>query len=121
MARNELQIAVKRVYEPASAEDGTRLLADRLWPRGVTKAVAKIDEWLKAIAPSPELRKWFAHDPAKWDEFQRRYRAELDAHGEALARLRKLARQGRVTLVYAARDDRHNSATVLRDVLVAGQ
>jgi uncharacterized protein YeaO (DUF488 family) len=121
MSEPKLQIHTKRVYEPASRADGTRLLADRLWPRGVTKAAAKIDEWLKDIAPSPELRKWFGHDPAKWEEFQRRYRAELGAHEVELARLRQLARQGRVTLVYAARDDKHNSASVLRDVLLAGQ
>ncbi len=121
MSKHKLQIHTKRVYEPAAREDGTRLLADRLWPRGVTKAAAGIDEWLKDLAPSPELRTWFGHDPAKWEDFQRRYRAELSRQETEIARLRELARHGRITLVYAARDDKHNSASVLRDVLLAGQ
>ena len=114
-ARN---VQLKRAYEPASADDGTRILVDRLWPRGVAKAKASLDEWMKDIAPSPELREWFGHDPARWDEFRSRYAKELQAHGDLVAKLRKLAQHGRVTLVYSARDEAHNDAVVLRDVLL---
>jgi uncharacterized protein YeaO (DUF488 family) len=106
-------IRVKRVYEAPQAEDGTRVLVERLWPRGVSRWRAQIDLWMKEIAPSPELRRWFAHDPAKWDEFQQRYRAELAGHAELVQQLVELSRRGPLTLVYAARDTQHNSAQVL--------
>lgn len=112
-------ISMKRAYEPPSRSDGLRVLVDRLWPRGVTKAEADIDLWLKHVAPSTELRKWFGHDPGKWPEFQKRYRAELKGN-PALSELRQLCRQGHVTLVYAARDELHNAAVVLRQVLGRG-
>jgi uncharacterized protein YeaO (DUF488 family) len=113
----ELDIRLKRAYEPASANDGTRVLVDRLWPRGVRKADAAIDRWLKDIAPSTELRKWFRHDPDRWSEFQRRYRAELSHHAELLNELHSRAQDGPITLIYAASDGAHNEAIVLRDVL----
>lgn len=111
-------IVLKRAYEPADASDGSRVLVDRLWPRGVAKADAKLDAWMKEIAPSTELRKWFGHDPARWEEFQARYREELDAHGDLIADLRTLARKGRLTLVYSARDEARNDAVVLRERLL---
>lgn len=120
MAKRTLPIAIKRAYDEPTQEDGTRILVDRLWPRGLSKEQAHIDVWLKEIAPSDELRKWFAHDPEKFSEFRRRYKAEL-ASGEAidaLGQLHELARQGPVTLVYAAHDNEHNNAVVLRDLLV---
>jgi uncharacterized protein YeaO (DUF488 family) len=109
---------VKRAYEAAKPEDGQRILVDRLWPRGVTKAQAKLDDWLKDIAPSARLRKWFGHDPARWDEFRRRYREELKQHGPLLRELRRQARKGPITLVYAAKDEAHNEAVVLRNVIL---
>jgi uncharacterized protein YeaO (DUF488 family) len=112
------RIALKRAYEPAAPRDGTRVLVDRLWPRGVSKEAAAIDHWMKELAPSTELRKWFGHDPARWPEFRRRYTAELRQQAEAVAQLRALARKGRVTLVYAAHDEEHNDAVVLRTVLL---
>ena len=120
MTRESLakRISVKRAYEAASPADGTRILVDRLWPRGVTKDAAAIDEWMKDIAPSTGLRQWFGHDPERWPEFQRRYHAEIKVHPEELKRLRDLARHGRLTLVYAARDEEHNEAVVLRDFLI---
>ncbi len=111
-------IVLKRAYEPAAADDGSRVLVDRLWPRGVAKADAKLDAWMKEIAPSTELRKWFGHDPARWEEFRKRYRDELDAHGDLIAELRSLARKGRLTLVYSAHDEAHNDAVVLRERLL---
>jgi uncharacterized protein YeaO (DUF488 family) len=111
-------IRLKRAYEEPDRADGRRILVDRLWPRGVTKADAAIDLWFKDLAPSTELRKWFGHDPGRWDEFRRRYSAEIHDHGESLARLRELARDGTVTLVYSARDEVHNDAVVLRQVLL---
>jgi uncharacterized protein YeaO (DUF488 family) len=111
-------VRLKRAYEPADAADGVRILVDRLWPRGVSKADARIDEWIRDVAPSTELRTWFGHDPARWAEFQRRYRAEIRANPDRLAQLRALARKGPMTLVYAARDEVHNDAVVLRDVLL---
>jgi uncharacterized protein YeaO (DUF488 family) len=112
------RVRLKRAYLPATAADGARLLVDRLWPRGVRKAAAAIDLWIKDVAPSTALRKWFAHDPARWPAFRRRYAAELRGHHEELAGLRALARRKTVTLVFAARDERHNDAVVLRDVLL---
>ncbi len=107
-------IKLKRAYDPASQEDGTRFLVERLWPRGVKKDALRLDAWLKPVAPSTELRKWFGHDPAKWSEFQRRYRAELGANAEALEPILKAARRGRVTLVYSSHDQDHNNAVVLK-------
>jgi uncharacterized protein YeaO (DUF488 family) len=111
------RVRIKRAYEAPSADDGTRVLIDRLWPRGIGKAEAAFDHWMKEIAPSTELRKWFGHDPARWEEFQRRYRSELKDRRDELERLRELAREGVVTLVYAAHDETHNDAVVLRDLL----
>jgi uncharacterized protein YeaO (DUF488 family) len=112
-------ISLKRAYEPPAAADGTRVLVDRLWPRGVTKAKARIDLWLKDVAPSTELRRWFGHDPEKWSEFQKRYRSELKGN-PALSSLKGLSRQGNITLVYAAKDELHNDAVVLKQVLGRG-
>lgn len=119
MPKQHVRIVVKRVYDPPEPSDGTRVLVDRLWPRGVTKERARVDLWLKEVAPSNQLRTWFGHDPAKWDDFRRRYMAELESvEGQAaLARLRELARQGPVTLVYAARDAEHNDAVALQELL----
>ncbi|MFB3818391.1 MAG: DUF488 domain-containing protein [Candidatus Methylomirabilales bacterium] len=109
---------LKRVYEPPAPEDGFRILVERLWPRGLSKDRAEVHLWLKEVAPSPALRGWYAHDPAKWPEFQRRYRAELAASPAALERLRGLlAEHPTVTFVFAARDPERNSATVLHAVL----
>lgn len=111
-------LKLKRAYQSATAKDGTRVLVDRLWPRGVKKADADIDHWVKELAPSTTLRKWFAHDPARWQEFRRRYAAELRQHPDEFDRLRDLARQGPTTLVYAAHDEALNDAVVLRDILL---
>jgi uncharacterized protein YeaO (DUF488 family) len=110
-------IQVKRVYEKASAKDGARILVDRLWPRGLTKQTARLDQWLKQIAPSTELRKWFGHDPDKWKEFQERYRRELRESRDLLRALKQRARKETVTLVYGARDEEHNGALVLKALL----
>lgn len=111
-------IRLKRAYNPAGSGDGTRVLIDRLWPRGVRKADAAIDVWAKDIAPSTALRRWFGHDPARWHEFRRRYSEEIHRRRDRLDELRTLAQKGRVTLVFAARDEVHNDAVVLRDVLL---
>ena len=111
-------VRLKRAYEPSARVDGARILVDRLWPRGVAKRAAAIDEWLKDIAPSTALRKWFGHDPARWHEFRRRYARDVRRHPEHLARLRARARQGRITLVFSAHDEAHNDAVVLRDLLL---
>jgi uncharacterized protein YeaO (DUF488 family) len=111
-------VRLKRAYEPPEKTDGTRILVDRLWPRGVSKEAAKLDEWIKEIAPSSELRTWFGHDPRRWDEFRKRYRAELAEHSETLKDLRRRAREGPITLVYSARDEIHNDAVVLRNVIL---
>lgn len=111
-------VRLKRVYAPASAEDGTRVLVDRLWPRGVSKARAALGSWNKDAAPSTELRQWFGHDPARWEGFRERYRAELKHNPEAVEALHTLARQGPVTLLFGARDEVHNEAVVLREVLL---
>ena len=116
-------VKLKRAYEPPAAEDGARVLIDRLWPRGVKKEALALDHWAKELAPSTELRKWFNHDPALWDEFQKRFAAELNGHAESLEALEALRTQalgGTVTLVYAAHDEAHNNAVVVRDVLLAG-
>jgi uncharacterized protein YeaO (DUF488 family) len=109
--------AVKRVYEPASKADGFRVLVDRVWPRGVTKQRARIDVWLKSIAPSTQLRKWFDHDPRKWPEFKIRYFDELDAGPPGLDELLSRSTASVVTLVYSARDEQHNQAVALREYL----
>lgn len=111
-------IRLKRAYAAADDGDGKRILVDRLWPRGVSKDEAAIDGWMKELAPSTALRKWFNHDPARWAEFQLRYRQELGGNQALLAELRVLAEQGPVTLVYGARDEVHNDAVVLREVLL---
>jgi uncharacterized protein YeaO (DUF488 family) len=111
-------VRLKRAYEPPEKTDGTRILVDRLWPRGVSKEEAKLDEWIKEIAPSSELRTWFGHDPRRWDEFRKRYRTELAEHSETLKDLRRRAREGPITLVYSARDEIHNDAIVLRNVIL---
>ena len=111
------RIAIKRVYLPPDDGDGQRVLVDRLWPRGVAKSEAAVDVWLRDIAPSAGLRKWFGHDPARWDEFRKRYRAELADNDEAVAQLRRLAKAGRVTLLYGARDEHHNQARVLLELM----
>jgi len=110
-------ITIKRVYEPAADSDGARVLVDRVWPRGVTKEKAALDLWLKEIAPSTELRKWFGHDPARWDEFRERYGRELDGNSEAVTRLHGLIAEGPVTLLYGAHDAEHNQAVALLDYL----
>ena len=112
------RFAIKRVYLPPDDEtDGQRVLVDRLWPRGVSKHEAAVDLWLKDIAPSATLRKWFGHDPARWDEFRRRYLAELGANAEPVERLRELAATGHVMLLYGAHDEEHNQARVLLELI----
>jgi len=110
-------IALKRAYEKPEPDDGIRFLVERLWPRGIKKTELRIDGWLKDAAPSNELRRWFAHDPEKWEEFQRRYFAELDVQTEALKPIRDAARHGRVTLIYSAHDTEHNNALALKRYL----
>ncbi|HKJ22393.1 MAG TPA: DUF488 domain-containing protein [Gammaproteobacteria bacterium] len=112
-----MDIGIKRAYERPARNDGTRVLVDRVWPRGVTKEQADIALWLKDIAPSTELRKWFAHDPDKWPAFKTRYLQELRHNNEAVARLLELSGKGKVTLVYAARDHEHNNAVALKEYL----
>ena len=112
-----IMIRLKRAYEPADASDGHRVLVERLWPRGVTKARLRLDEWSKSVAPSPRLRSWFSHDPARWTGFRSRYFAELRKHRAAWAPLLARARRGPVTFVYAARDRQHNGAVVLKAFL----
>lgn len=111
-------VKLKRAYDPPAAGDGTRILVDRLWPRGISKANANIDAWDKDIAPSTRLRNWFGHDPARWQEFRRRYAEEIHRHREQLEELRDRAGSGRITLIFAAHDKVHNNAIVLRDVLL---
>jgi uncharacterized protein YeaO (DUF488 family) len=111
-------VKLKRAYDLPAPDDGTRILVDRLWPRGVTKKRAAIDQWMKDIAPSTELRKWFSHDPARWDEFRRRYAQEVHKNNDLLDQLRSLARQGPITLVYSAHDEKHNDAVELRQLIL---
>ena len=112
-------IRTKRVYEPPASEDGTRVLVDRFWPRGLSKDAARIDWWARELAPSDRLRRWFGHSPPRFRQFVERYRLELNS-GEAAARLKALAAQRTVTLVYAARDERHNNARALVEILRLG-
>jgi uncharacterized protein YeaO (DUF488 family) len=111
---------LKRIYEAPSPDDGARVLVDRLWPRGVSKARAALDLWLRDIGPSTDLRKWFDHDPAKWSEFEARYFKELEQRTELIADLRRRGRDGTVTLLYAARDNEHNEAVALKAFLDKG-
>lgn len=111
-------IRLRRAYDAPAPDDGYRVLVDRLWPRGVSKEQARIDQWARDLAPSDELRRWFAHDPERWTQFQRRYREELRGREEALDDLGARASQGRLTLVYGARDEHRNNAVVLRDVVM---
>jgi uncharacterized protein YeaO (DUF488 family) len=108
---------LKRAYEEPAVEDGFRVLVERLWPRGLSKARAALDLWLKEVAPSPELRKWFAHDPARWEPFQERYWKELEQKEDEVALLRDKSKEGTVTLVYAAKDEAHNGALALKQFL----
>ena len=110
----------KRAYDPAAAGDGYRVLVDRLWPRGVSRERAHLDEWARELAPSEELRKWFNHDPARFKEFRARYRRELQAHDDEVDTLRRRARKGPLTIVYAARDAEHNDAAVLEELIRQG-
>jgi uncharacterized protein YeaO (DUF488 family) len=112
------RVAVKRIYEPPSPADGRRILVDRLWPRGVSKAKAQLDAWMKGVAPSDELRRWFDHRPERWPEFRRRYVDELKSNPE-LGVLREMAAAGPITLLYAARDTAHNEAVVLAEQLLS--
>jgi uncharacterized protein YeaO (DUF488 family) len=112
-----MSIRVKRVYAKPEPADGTRILVDRLWPRGLTKKKAAIDCWLKELAPSKELRKWFGHDPTKWRGFRSRYRTELKKQSASLRFIRRKAKEGVVTLIYGARDEEHNDAVVLKELL----
>lgn len=112
-----MAVHLQRVYDSTAHSRGKRILVDRLWPRGLSKEKAHVDLWLKDVAPSNELRKWFAHDPAKWTEFQRRYKEELKANPESLVLLKQEARRGAVTLLYGARDEEHNEAVVLAKML----
>jgi uncharacterized protein YeaO (DUF488 family) len=116
----QLHVKTKRIYEPASGDDGRRVLVDRLWPRGVSKSEAKLDAWDRELAPSTELRQWFAHRPERFPEFRRRYLAELSGQPESLSKLRQSARQETVTLLYAAHDQEHNEAVVLASALRRG-
>ena len=118
MAIGAERVRLKRAYEPAAADDGKRVLVERLWPRGVSKADAALDDWAKDIAPSPELRKWYGHEVSRWPEFRRRYLAELTGHAAAVGTLRESAAAGRLTLVFAAHDAEHSSAAVLRETLL---
>lgn len=111
------EFRIKRIYEPPARGDGARILIDRIWPRGVRKEDARLTDWNKEIAPSPALRKWFGHDSARFAEFRRRYRKELEGNSAAVARLQQLARRKRVTLLFAAHDPVHNHARVLLDYL----
>lgn len=111
------RIDIARAYDPPGDDDGARYLVDRVWPRGVTKESLRIEAWLREVAPSTELRRWFGHAPERWDAFVERYRAELDANVEGWQPLAEAARHGRLTLVYGARDREHNQAMVLREYL----
>ena len=110
-------IRIKRIYDPVVPGDGKRIYIDRLWPRGLKKEEAVFDEWIKEVSPSDALRKWFGHDPSRWQEFRARYRGELEGKGELLERLRDEGRKGTVTLLYSAKDTEHNNAVVMKEVI----
>lgn len=112
-----MRLRTKRIYEAANPADGRRILIDRLWPRGVTKAAARVDFWARSIAPSTSLRRWYSHDPDKWQEFRRRYFAELDANPAGVADIRKHIGRGTTTLLFSSREERLNNATALREYL----
>jgi uncharacterized protein YeaO (DUF488 family) len=112
-----MSICLKRVYEAPSVNDGYRVLVDRVWPRGITRQRLQVDAWLRDLAPSTALRKWFAHDPDKWQQFKRRYFSELEEHTEAVGHFRDKINDGQVTLVYSARDEQFNNAVALREYL----
>ncbi len=114
---NSMEVKIKRVYEEPGASDGTRVLIDRLWPRGLSKRKANVEFWLKEIAPSDDLRKWFGHDPNKWEEFKKRYYEELKEKKIELLKLKELQERGNLTLVYGARDEKHNNAIALQAYL----
>ena len=116
-----MTVKLKRVYDPPKPADGFRVLVDRLWPRGVSKSSARIDLWLKEIAPSAALRKWFGHDPLKWDAFRARYFRELQKNPKAVAQLNEIIRNGSVTLLFAAKDQEHNNAVALKEYLESGR
>lgn len=116
-----MDVRLKRAYEPSERSDGYRVLIDRIWPRGVSKETAHLDEWAHELAPSSELRRWFGHDPTRFIEFRRRYLDELAAQQEKLRELRRRAREGTLTLVYGARDTQHNDAVVLAELLRRGR
>ena len=115
--RSYAVIRIKRVYEPVGQEDGFRILIDRLWPRGLSKERAKVDEWRREISPSDDLRKWFQHDPEKFEEFRRRYREELMDKLVVLKKIRERARSGNLTILYSAHDEKHNNAVVMKEML----
>ena len=115
-----MPIRLKRVYDPPAKADGVRILVERLWPRALTKEAAAVDHWMKDVSPSPALRQWYAHDPEKWPEFQRRYRAELDANKPAVEALRTLCAKAPVTFVFAAKDETRNSASLLKSYVEGG-
>jgi uncharacterized protein YeaO (DUF488 family) len=115
-----MDVRLKRAYEPAAPSDGYRVLIDRLWPRGISRRQARLDDWQKELAPSPELRRWFGHEPRRFEEFRRRYTDELRDQRPRLTALRRRARQGTLTLVYSAHDTEHNDAVVLAEVLRRG-
>jgi uncharacterized protein YeaO (DUF488 family) len=117
--RHEPDIALQRVYEDPSPGDGHRFLVERLWPRGIRKTAIPLEAWVRDVAPSTELRKWFAHDPARWDEFQRRYAAELDRRPDAWQPVLAAAKRGRVTLLFSSHDTEHNNAVALRTYLLS--
>jgi uncharacterized protein YeaO (DUF488 family) len=119
-SRSALNLQIKRIYDEPVSKDGYRVLVDRIWPRGVTRERAKLNEWLKTIAPSTELRKWFGHDPKRWQEFRKRYRAELLEHRNELAQLAQRAAHQRVTLLYAAREPQINHAVVIEEAITKG-
>lgn len=115
-----MDVRLKRVYDPATEADGYRVLVDRLWPRGISRRRARLDEWERELPPSTDLRQWFGHDPSRFEEFRRRYLEELRHHRPRIVELRRRARSGTLTLVYSARDTEHNDAVVLADVLRRG-
>jgi uncharacterized protein YeaO (DUF488 family) len=117
MKGGKAMVKIKRIYDPVSPEDGKRIYIDRLWPRGLKKSEAVFDEWLKEISPSDQLRKWFGHDPARWEEFKKRYKKELEQKRELLEELRHEARKGTITLLYSAKDTEHNNAVTLKEVV----
>lgn len=112
-----MKIKIKRVYDKPEPGDGARILVERLWPRGLSKKEAKVDHWLKDIAPSTELRKWFSHDPAKWEEFRKRYIQELDQNRDAVTELLKITKLSTVTFVYGSKEEEYNSASALKDYI----